>query len=412
MLRRRADRAFGGRDRFAQQPELFGLMLVRSDGRILEQILFQRAFEQSLGHKIEPVVRALLHHKLDQRVPFMFAAQGAARIGQVIEHGGKRMSWNDLETFQQIACMGLAMEQQLARLPDRAEPCPQHAPPPDFGKQAQGRGGDDSQRPFRTDQELFEVEPAIVFLERCERVEHAAIGHDRLQSQHLRAHRSVAQHLCPARIGRDEAAHGSRSLAAQCQRKAQALHLDGVVEGLKHYARIAHDLPRLGVERADRVHSPHAEEQGRAAVIGRGTARHAAIPALGHDRHVVFVTQPHERGDLIGRGRRGEAERLAGKAAAPVGQPWFDQFGIVGETARAEQCADLIDERGRGVGGVIHGGRYATPVRSSATALGRRGAIKRAFKHSGAGRPATRPPAHIRARAAIGGTFSFCPWPA
>src|SRR3546814_5971030 len=52
--------------------------------------------------------------------------------------------------------------QQFARSLDRGQAAPGHHPPANRGKQAQCGRGDDPKRTFRSDQQLLEVEAAVV----------------------------------------------------------------------------------------------------------------------------------------------------------------------------------------------------------------------------------------------------------
>jgi hypothetical protein len=179
---------------------------------------------------------------------------------------------------------------------------PDHLPLGNRRNQLQRRGGDDPQRALRTDQQLLEVEAAVVLLQRGQRREHRPVGEHRLDPEHQRAHRAVAQHLVAAGIGRNQPADGRRTLAAQRQRKAQALRGGGLVQALEHHPCLADRLPRRHVERADPVQPPQGKQQGPAAGIGRGATRHAAVATLRHHRHPVAGAQADQRRQLGGIG--------------------------------------------------------------------------------------------------------------
>ena len=293
----------------------------------------------------------------------MLASQRSAGIGHMVQHRAKAVRRHDLEAFQRIACPFLAMQQQLARMLEGREARPDYPPAADFGEQPQGCGGHDAKRALGTDQQLLEIESAIVLLERRERVEHAAVGHHRLQSEHLRTHRAVAQHLCAAGIRRDKAADGCRSLAAKGQGKAQAVFFRQLVQVLQDEPGLACHLHGVGIDFAHRVHPAQREQDGPAGGIGGGSTGHAAVPALRHDGHRVARAQLHESGHLARRGGRGKAQRLACKPPAPVGQPRLEQFGVARKAARPEQRGGFVEKSVIR----IHRSRHATRGHGKAT---------------------------------------------
>ena len=131
--------------------------------------------------------------------------------------------------------------------------------------------------------------PRLSFFNGTSWLSHRAIGQHRLQPQHLRTHRTMAQHLRAAGIGRDQPADRGRALAAERQRKPQPLARHRLVQRLKDDTRAACDLARGGVDRPDRIHPAHVDQQFVPARIGRGATAHSAVSALGHDRHAVFA---------------------------------------------------------------------------------------------------------------------------
>ena len=184
------------------------------------------------------------------------------------------------------------------------------------GNQPQRRGGDDAQRAFRADQQLLQIEAAVVLLERGQRGIDAAVGQHRFQPQHQRPHRAVAQHLSAAGIGRDQPADRRRALAAQRQRKAQACGSRRLVQVLQDHPRLAGDL---------------AAPRHRARGSRSSAAAKAAAPARCHPasrRPTCRCCRPAARSARHG-GRRAAPARpvrrvLAGEAMArarPVKRP-------------------------------------------------------------------------------------------
>jgi hypothetical protein len=169
--------------------------------------------------------------------------------------------------------------------------------------QPQRCGGDNAQRPFRTDQQLVEIVAAIVFLEARKPVVDGAVGQHRFHALHQRAHGPEAQHLGAAGVGGDEAADGAAAARAQGQRETPA---DLVRRGVQ----IGEDHPSLGdghaglsVQHADFGHPPQRQEQRRAIFRRRRARDHAGIAALRHQRHAKLGCQGDNCRDFLGRGR-------------------------------------------------------------------------------------------------------------
>ena len=154
----------------------------------------------------------------------------------------------------------------------------------------------------------------------------------------------MAQHLRAARIGRDQPADGGRSAPAQCQREAQGPLRGRIVQRLQDDACLAHDLASILVPQAEGIHPPQRQQQRRVARIRGCAAGHAAVAALGHDRHAMPGAERDKRGDLGSIGRRGEGDRLAAIASAPIGQPRLHQLGIAGQAALAQDGLRAFQE--------------------------------------------------------------------
>jgi len=173
----------------------------------------------------------------------------------------------------------------------------------------------------------------------------SAVGQHRLEPEHLRAHRAVAQHLRPASVGGNEPADGRRTLAAERERKAHLRGFSSVMKVLEDHTGLAHDHACFSIKPADSVHPPKRQHDGSAACIRRRAACHAAIAALRHDRHAMHGAQLDQCGDFGSRGGRGEGEGAPGVAPSPVGQPGAHPIRIGRQPAWAEQLGSLGQER-------------------------------------------------------------------
>src|SRR3546814_12807717 len=81
-----------------------------------------------------------------------------------------------------------------------------HADPADGpigngGDKTQACGGDDTDRPFRADQQLLYVIAAVVLLERIQAMMNTAVWQHRLNPFDKRSHGAMTQHLRSACIG-------------------------------------------------------------------------------------------------------------------------------------------------------------------------------------------------------------------
>ena len=79
----------------------------------------------------------------------------------------------------------------------------------------------------------------------------------------------------------------ARNWRADRQRELQTCAVCRFMEGLENNACLANCLSVFGREGADGVHAPQRQDNRRAAFIGGGAARHAAVAALRDNRHAV-----------------------------------------------------------------------------------------------------------------------------
>ena len=162
-----------------------------------------------------------------------------------------------------------------------------------------------------------------------------AIRQHRLDALDQRAHRPVAQHLCTAGIGRDEAANRRGPFRTQAERKTSTDRLRRVMQRRENDARLAHRKIGIGIEPANLVHGAQRQDE-RAAVRRRSRAAdHRAIPALRHDRHAMLIGDAHHRGDLLRRAGSQDSDGITMKLAAPILQPGHDQIAILDQPSGA-----------------------------------------------------------------------------
>src|SRR5690606_20836710 len=183
------------------------------------------------------------------------------------EYGFEAMRGHNLKTLQGPASALFAFAKQSARINDGIETDPNNRTLSDCWPQQESGCGHDAERSFRSDQQLLEIETAIVLLQWHKRVENAAIGHHRFDAQYLGSHRSVAQHLSASGIGRYQAAHGRGSFPSQSEREAELLGFGGFVQCLEYDTGLAHDLPGPRIHLPDAVHPAHGQKQYLSALV-------------------------------------------------------------------------------------------------------------------------------------------------
>ena len=158
---------------------------------------------------------ALLRRQLDQRVPVVRRGERIAAAGAVLEHELDAAPGHDLERGDAArgALRGDAeqLQRRFRRFDagkrglDRARP--RHQP--------QHRRGDDAERAFGADEQVFQVVAGIVLLQLVEVVHDAAVGQHHLDAEHMRARDAVRDRRRAAGIGREIAADGAGAFRRQ-----------------------------------------------------------------------------------------------------------------------------------------------------------------------------------------------------
>ena len=169
----------------------------------------------------------------------MRRGEGRAGAGDMFEHQAERIGGNDLEALDRRGERHIQPPEQRERgLRGRqTDPCDRAIV--DRRHQPQRDRGDDAERAFRADQQLFQIIAAIVLLERGEAAVERAIGQHRLDASDQRPHGPEPQHLRAAGIGRGETADRRRPPGTERQREAPADRQRRIVE-------IGQDHPRFG----------------------------------------------------------------------------------------------------------------------------------------------------------------------
>src|SRR5262249_13097910 len=113
---------------------------------------------------------------------------------------------------------------------------------------------------------------------------------------------AVAQHLNSPGIGREVAADLAAPLGAETQ-------WEETIDALRRLLDLREDATGLdghgeidGIDRADAVHAPEAQDDAASVLAGDGAAAEPGIAALRHDRDPRGMREPHDLGNLSGVG--------------------------------------------------------------------------------------------------------------
>ena len=327
VLRRRALRALGVRDRIADAPERLGLRLARRDRRIGDQPVVQRLAEQRLEQPRRGRRRASLATASISTCHGCAPASGARVPGRCASTGGERLGGQQLEALDRVGAALPAGAAAPAPPPGRATPTQATARARDRGHQPQRRGGDDAQRPLRADQQLLEVVAAIVLLQRRQPVVDRAVGQHRLDARR------------PARASCRSAAPACRRRWSRPARRSSRCPRAPSVSGKRRPAPAPPRAGRRGsrppppppapppasterirfIRRSDRISADAVRRRRRAA-------DHRGVAALRHQRHAMRAP-PRATIAATSAVDVGLEQRRARAviAPAPVGQPRRDQ---------------------------------------------------------------------------------------
>ena len=130
-----------------------------------------------------------------------------ARSADMMKHKTKRIGRDNLETFNGACRMYFQKAKQFEGDLRTFNPNPRRRTIRNRWYDPQVRCGDDPNCPLRTGQQLRQIIAAIIFFERGKPIINPAIGQHSLNPKHKFAHRAKAQHLCSARIRRDQTAN-------------------------------------------------------------------------------------------------------------------------------------------------------------------------------------------------------------
>ena len=172
----------------------------------------------------------------------------------------------------------------------------------------QGALSDDSQRPLRANEQVFQVGSRVVLAQRGHVVQHGAVCQDRCQSDAVGVERVVPNELDSARVGGQITPDKARALGTEVKRHLVAAHLGVVLHIAQNAPSLHADNPVGLIEAQNAVHALRIEDD---LVVDRHRAAYEpSAAALRHDCQFALVAVGKNGAD-IGRVLRLEHHRRA-----------------------------------------------------------------------------------------------------
>ena len=169
---------------------------------------------------------------------------------------------------------------------------------------------------FAADVELLEVDAGVVLDVFAQAPEHGAVGGDDFEAEDEVARHAVADDAVAAGIGRDVAADGAAAARAEVEREHEAVLLDPLLDLLQRRTGLRDRDAGRSVDLLDRIHALHRQHD-LVRIRQRG-AHQPGHAALRRDRYFFAMTEPQQRGDVLGRPRAHHRPRLRHRIARDV----------------------------------------------------------------------------------------------
>ncbi len=351
-------------DHLAQVPERIALRLRGGDQPVGDQPGVHPFGKQLLQRRHRR--QACGQAKVNQHHPLRRAGKGLAHLWQHLGQKLQSRPADQLEGRNQPAQPRLGPRQQRqrgGRVRHHQQGCPlggRHRMQPQAGRR------DHAQRAFCPDQQVPQVIAAVVLAQPLQPVQHRPVRQDRLDPQAQVARIAIAQHVDPARIGRQHPTHARRPLRSQRQRKPPGHGLRmGLSLGQRHPGLDHHRIP-VREDRPQRRHAVQRQDQRRGAALHQLPAHKAGPAAPGDDAHPGPGAGPDDHRHLLNPARPGDSRPHALPAPAR-----FAQKARLDRAQRAlRQARGKIGQKGRPGGDHAHGPacRSRPPVQAVSSA--------------------------------------------
>ena len=188
-------------DRLANEPEggAFGLAL--GQGRVDDQAIIQPGRQRGLdgGSQLAALGPG---GRLDQHIPWVRRGERIDNLVDMLEGEAQQDARDKLETHQRVAGRDPQSGEQLDRRLWVGHGDEGGLDLARSRKQLQHRRGDDAQRPFPADEEMFQIIAGIILVQPSQAIPDSPVRHHRLDAEDQLAHIAVADGHGSARIGR------------------------------------------------------------------------------------------------------------------------------------------------------------------------------------------------------------------
>ena len=209
--------------------------------------------------------------------------------------------------------------------------------------QAKGSGGHHGERSLGSNDQMAQVVSDVILAQAARSIDDLARGRDVFEAENEIAGHAVAHDVDPTRIGRDDPADPARALAAEADREQAACIRCRILEMGEDAARFRHEGVADRIDGADGLHPLEGQNHRRPGVVRGRRARQPGMTALRNDRGSRAGGPAHQLRDLGKLAGTRQAQRLAVKTPAPVGEVGRENVGVAGE-----------DVRRQGIGPVAH----------------------------------------------------------
>ena len=184
------------------------------------------------------------------------------------------------------------------------------------GLQAENSPGDDSERTFGPDEELFQVVAGVILHDGVHGGDDRAVGQDSLQAEHQVSRHAVADDAVAAGIGGNESADSGGAARSKIKGEEQACGFGLLLDGLECHAGLHRDSEGGFV---DVLHAGHEfEGQSDFGAGGASAFDEAGHASVGDDGLSGLMAEAQDLRDFIRGARaddRGGFHRLAGNPA-------------------------------------------------------------------------------------------------
>ena len=195
------------------------------------------------------------------------------------------------------------------------------------GEEFERGAGDDAERAFAADEQVFEFVAGGVFVQRVQVGDEFAVGQHHFQPQHQIAHGAVAQHVQAAGVAGDVAADLAAAFAGEAEREKAAVFGGGGLDVLQNAACIDGDGVVGKADMADSVEFAQIQDD---AAVRHAAANQSGVTALRCDGDAVLRAETDGFLHVFHAGRLHDDTVGAGVAFALVkqeGRVVVGQFG-------------------------------------------------------------------------------------